>query len=121
MLGTVICSAFYMWYNKIPQPFGAPSVRPLLLLRGIAGFFGVFGLYYSLMYLPLSEATVLTFLAPILCCYACSLVIPGEVFTRKQQIAGVVSLLGVILIARPRSLFASELGDSPDGTAAVTS
>jgi hypothetical protein len=27
-------------------------------------FFGVFGMYYSLQYLPLADCTVLTFLAP---------------------------------------------------------
>jgi drug/metabolite transporter (DMT)-like permease len=62
---------------------------------------GVYGLYYSVQYLPLSEATVITFLAPIMTCYACSLLIPGETFSRRQQAAGIVSLAGVVLIARP--------------------
>ncbi|OAX78209.1 hypothetical protein ACJ72_07487, partial [Emergomyces africanus] len=66
---------------------------------------GVFGMYYSLRYLALSEATVLTFLAPIACCYVCSLTMPNETFTRRQQLAGLTSLLGVVLIARPASLF----------------
>jgi drug/metabolite transporter (DMT)-like permease len=62
---------------------------------------GVYGLYYSVQYLPLSEATVITFLAPIMTCYACSLLIPGETFSRRQQFAALVSLAGVVLIARP--------------------
>lgn len=103
-----------MWYAKVPHPLGIREVRSLLVIRGVTGFFGVFGLYYSLVYLPLSEATVLTFLAPILCCYACSLVIQGEVFTRKQQFAGVLSLVGVILIARPMSLFSHGTPVSPE-------
>lgn len=114
MFATVVCSAIYMWYAKVPHPFGVREVRSLLVLRGVSGFLGVFGLYYSLAFLPLSEATVLTFLAPILCCYACSLVMPGEVFTRKQQLAGVLSLVGVILIARPMSLFFNGTGVSPE-------
>lgn len=113
MLGTVICSVIYMWYAKVPHPFGIRSIRTLLVIRGVAGFFGVFGLYYSLLYLPLSEATVLTFLAPILSCYACSLIMPDEVFTRMQQVAGVGSLLGVIIISRPMSLFSSGAGAPP--------
>ncbi|KAL1956966.1 hypothetical protein VTO42DRAFT_6455 [Malbranchea cinnamomea] len=113
MFATVVCSALYMWYAKVPHPLGVREVRPLLFLRGVSGFLGVFGLYYSLVYLPLSEATVLTFLAPILSCYACSLVIPGEVFTKKQQLAGFASLIGVVLIARPMSLLS-------DGSAAVS-
>ncbi|PGH30748.1 hypothetical protein GX50_06468 [[Emmonsia] crescens] len=102
---TVLLSLLYMLYARVPHPFGIRSVRPLLLLRGISGFIGVFGMYYSLLYLALSEATVLTFLAPIGCCYVCSLTIPNETFTRRQQVAGLASLLGVVLIARPVSLF----------------
>ncbi|KAL4905730.1 hypothetical protein BDW74DRAFT_151920 [Aspergillus multicolor] len=98
---TVTASYLYMWYAKVPQPFGNRSTFPLLLCRAISGFIGVYGLYYSVQYLPLSEATVLTFLAPILSCYACSIFLPGEIFTRKQQLAGFVSLIGVVLIARP--------------------
>ncbi|RDW76257.1 DMT family transporter [Aspergillus mulundensis] len=98
---TVTASYLYMWYAKVPQPFGNRSTFPLLLCRAISGFIGVYGLYYSVQYLPLSEATVLTFLAPILSCYACSIFLPGEIFTSKQQLAGFVSLIGVVLIARP--------------------
>jgi len=57
----------------------------------------------SLLYLPLSDATVITFLAPIVACWACSILI-HELFTRSEQFAGLVSLLGVVLIARPTSL-----------------
>ncbi|EEP80922.1 predicted protein [Uncinocarpus reesii 1704] len=116
MSATTLCSFLYMWYKKVPQPFGAPAVRGLLVLRGVSGFIGVFGLYYSLGYLPLSEATVLTFLAPILTCYVCSLIIPNETFSRKQQLAGLASLFGVVLIARPGSLFSSVSGSSPEGS-----
>jgi len=98
---TVIASYLYMWYAKVPDPLGHRPVIGLLTLRAVGGFFGVFGLYYSVKYLPLSEATVLTFLAPILSCYATSLFVPLETFTWKQQLAGVVSLGGVVLIARP--------------------
>jgi drug/metabolite transporter (DMT)-like permease len=58
----------------------------------------------SLLYLPVAEATILTFLAPILACAACSFLI-HEPFTRTDQIAGLTSLLGVVLIAHPASLF----------------
>ncbi len=105
---TVLLSLLYGFRTRIPHfPFGHPSVRRLLILRGMGGFFGVFGLYWSLLYLPLAEATVLTFLAPILTCYACSLLIKGESFSRQQQIAGFTSLVGVVFIARPGSLFTS--------------
>jgi len=103
MIITVFASYLYMWYVQVPNPFGARGIRWLLMLRAAGGFFGVFGMYFSLLYMPLSEATVLTFLAPIVACYVCSFLMPNEPFTRKQQLAGLVSLLGVVLIARPFS------------------
>lgn len=104
---TVLCSSFYMWYMNTPHfPFGMREVRPLLVARGLTGFFGVFGMYYSLLYLPLADATVITFLAPSLACWACSYLI-NEPFTRMEQIAAYISLFGVVLIARPVSLFAA--------------
>ena len=38
----------------------------LLVLRGCLGFGAVSSLYWSLQYLPLSDALVLTFLSPLL-------------------------------------------------------
>ncbi|KAL1612435.1 hypothetical protein SLS60_000662 [Paraconiothyrium brasiliense] len=60
----------------------------------------------SLLYLPLADATVITFLAPSLACWACSFLI-HEPFTRMEQIAAYISLFGVVLIARPVTLFTS--------------
>ncbi|KAI9838506.1 MAG: hypothetical protein M1838_004554 [Thelocarpon superellum] len=112
MAVTVILCCAYMWYTDVPHfPLGQVEVRGILALRGIGGFFGVFGLYYSLQYLPLAEATVLTFLAPILACWACAVLIK-EPFSRMEQAAGLVSLFGVILIARPFS----SLSSAPPGT-----
>ncbi|KAK4904590.1 hypothetical protein LTR66_017887, partial [Elasticomyces elasticus] len=104
---TVVLASAYMWYNKTPHfPLGRPEVRRLLVARGMGGFFGVFGMYYSLLYLPLADATVITFLAPGLACWACSILIK-EPFTRIEQIGGLISLFGVLLIARPTSLFSA--------------
>ncbi|KAH9881717.1 hypothetical protein IAQ61_000444 [Plenodomus lingam] len=125
---TSIASSYYMWYKKTEHfPFGMREVRSLLVARGLLGFFGVFGMYYSLLYLPLADATVITFLAPSLACWACSYLI-AEPFTRMEQIAAYISLFGVILIARPFSFFtaishpipsASEDATSPSNTTAV--
>ncbi|KAL8776222.1 MAG: hypothetical protein Q9213_008348 [Squamulea squamosa] len=110
---TLILGSSYMWWAKIEHfPLGAKDVRILLMARGFGGFFGLLGIYYSLQYLPLAEATVITFLAPIVACWACSILI-HEPFTRAEQIAGLVSLLGVILIARPTSLFSLNAGETP--------
>ncbi|KAI9811601.1 MAG: hypothetical protein M1827_005350 [Pycnora praestabilis] len=82
---TVVLASLYMWYSNVPHfPLGKRETD-------------------SLLYLPVAEAIVITFLAPIVACWACSFLI-NEPFTRMEQIAGLVSLLGVVLIARPASL-----------------
>ena len=107
---SLTCTIWALSTGRIPDfPLGPrdTKVRLLLVCRGVCGFLGVFGMYFSLLYLPLSEATVLTFLAPVLTCYLCSWMMPGESFSRQQQFAGMVSLVGVIFIARPVSFFSS--------------
>jgi drug/metabolite transporter (DMT)-like permease len=59
----------------------------LMVLIRISRFFGLFGIYYSLEYLSLSDATVLTFLAPMCTAIAGALLL-GEKFTRREAIAG---------------------------------
>ena len=46
---------------------------------------------------------MITFLAPTVASWACSFLL-HEPFTRNEQIAGVISFLGVVFIARPTSL-----------------
>lgn len=66
----------------------------------------------SLQYLPLSDATVLTFIAPFIACAVCAKLL-HEPFTRIEQLGGLVSLFGVVLIARPTTLFASSSASDP--------
>jgi hypothetical protein len=43
---TVACSSLYMWMKNTEHfPWGLREVRGLLVARGLAGFFGVFGMY----------------------------------------------------------------------------
>lgn len=50
-------------------------------------FFGLFGLYYSLRYLSLSDAVVLTFLSPLTTAISGSCLL-GETFTKREALAG---------------------------------
>lgn len=62
------------------------------------------------------DAVVITFLAPTITGFACS-IIPSlrEPFTRAEKFGGLVSLFGVTLIARPEFLFANLPGfESPE-------
>jgi hypothetical protein len=54
-------------------------------------FFGLFGIYYSLQYLSLSDATVLTFLAP-LCTAVAGALILKETFKLGEAVAGRASI-----------------------------
>jgi drug/metabolite transporter (DMT)-like permease len=58
----------------------------------------------SVHYLPLAEATVFRFLVPIVTAWACSVFL-GQPFRRGDVIAGLVALVGVIIIAHPPWLF----------------
>lgn len=41
---TSLCCLAYMWWMGTPgAPFGGKEIRILLLIRGIAGFFGIYG------------------------------------------------------------------------------
>lgn len=41
---TSICCFVYMWWKSTPgAPFGGRDIQLLLLIRGVAGFFGIFG------------------------------------------------------------------------------
>ncbi|KIK70105.1 hypothetical protein GYMLUDRAFT_236534 [Collybiopsis luxurians FD-317 M1] len=102
---TYLLSLAYMYYKGIESPlFGPKGVRLLLMFRGFSGFFGMFGIYFSLKYLSLSDATVLTFLSPLCTAIAGALFL-GESVGRREIFAGLFSLVGVIFIARPTSLF----------------
>ena len=85
-------------------------------------------MYFSLQYLPLSDATVLTFVAPILTTFAGAIFLK-EVLSLKEKCAAcmcsqatstiievygvllVCSFFGVILIARPHFIFGSPKGE----------
>lgn len=116
MLITWLGALGYLHYTKVPDYFFGPKgVRLLLVVRGVVGFFGLFGIYYSLQYLDLSDATVLTFLAPILTGYF-GWIFLKEQFLRTELYAGILSLIGVILIARPQTLFGSGSSKTVDAT-----
>ncbi|KAG8692199.1 hypothetical protein FRC08_009945 [Ceratobasidium sp. 394] len=102
---TYICCQVYMFASGVADPIlGPKGIRMWLVIRGVVGFFGLSGLYYSLQYMSLSDATVLTFLSPTVTA-ALGYLFLGEAVSWRQAAAGVTSLLGVILIAKPTFLF----------------
>ncbi|KAF8603268.1 hypothetical protein BDV93DRAFT_523348 [Ceratobasidium sp. AG-I] len=111
---TYICCQAYMFASGVPDPIlGPKGIRMWLVIRGVVGFFGLFGLYYSLQYMSLSDATVLTFLAPTVTS-ALGFLFLKEAVSWKQAVAGLTSLLGVILIAKPTFLFGGREDEKTD-------
>ncbi|KAF8127133.1 drug/metabolite transporter superfamily [Boletus edulis] len=105
MLISFCCCTVYMLANGISNPIlGPKGVRGLLSARALVGFFGIFGMYYSLNYLSISDAVVITFLNPFAVALAGYLLLK-ETYTKQDAMAGVCSLIGVVLIARPTFLF----------------
>jgi hypothetical protein len=53
MIATATISSAYMLWKKTPDfPLGPPGVRGLLVLRGLAGSAGLFGLYCQWLFHP---------------------------------------------------------------------
>lgn len=86
--------------------------RGLLLLRGTFGFLGLLCVFYSLTHLPIAEATVIQYLHPIFTGLL------AAAFLRERAgaalLAGVlVSLLGVVAVARPAEILAGSFALPP--------
>lgn len=49
MIISLVVSAIYLYWQRIPDGvLGANAIRWLLVLRGITGFFGIFGMWFSI-------------------------------------------------------------------------
>ncbi|PVI02821.1 DUF6 domain protein [Periconia macrospinosa] len=112
---TTVLGCLYMWWFQTPAfPFGERGIRKLLVLRGGAGFIGLFGLYYSLSWLEISDATVITFIIPTMTALVCFVWL-REPFTIKEALAGLLAFCGVLFVARPPWLFPSTPRDPITG------
>lgn len=103
---TYACCIAYMYITKsVPDyPFGPRELRKLLILRGAVGFFGVFGLYFLLQYLSLLDAVAITFFIPMTTAFL-AWVMLRENYLVIEALCGLISLAGVVLIAKPNFIF----------------
>ncbi|KAL0568714.1 hypothetical protein V5O48_013267 [Marasmius crinis-equi] len=101
-------------FNSVESPFlGPKGVRLLLFLKGLGSFLAIFGLYCSLQWIPVFDATVLTFLTPLMAAVAGSIFLQ-EQFGKSQSIAVALGLLGLIFIARPAMVFGGDMSETVD-------
>jgi drug/metabolite transporter (DMT)-like permease len=89
---------------RLPSPWG--TQRRLLLVRGLLGAIGINCFYWSLVHLPLGEATLIQYTNPLFATILAALWV-GERVRPGEMLCLAGALLGVILITRPGFLFGS--------------
>lgn len=93
------------------SPWG--THRRMLFFRGLLGYFALSCVFRSLSVMPLSDATVLQYLYPVFTAVLATAML-GERPTLGIAAAGLASLAGVVLVAKPSFVFgALASGPSP--------
>lgn len=98
----------YALVRRARQSFRGRHLR-MLLLRGVLGAVALMCFYFSLVHLPLAEATLIQYMNPIFTAVLAGLFL-GERLGWKHGACVAASLAGVLLIARPAALLG---GDAP--------
>jgi len=80
--------------------------RRVLFWRGLFGFGALSCYFFALTRLPIAEATVIQFTSPIWTSALAAVVLKERV-GKQLALCGAVSLVGVLLVARPGFLFGS--------------
>lgn len=78
--------------------------KGLLLVRGLLGFAAVSAFFYAVIHLPLADATVIHYTNPVFTSILAALVL-AEPIRARDALSLALSLVGVVLIARPTFLF----------------
>jgi drug/metabolite transporter (DMT)-like permease len=86
----------------------------LLLQRALLGFGALTCYFYSIIHLPLADATVIYFTNPVLTALAAAWVL-HERMGVWELVLVVLSLVGVLFVARPSFLFGAESSLDPLG------
>lgn len=96
----VLCGA--MLRRSGISPLG--TRRGLLVVRGLLGFGALSCFYYGVVHLPLADATVIQYTNAIFTSVFAVFVL-GERLRRREQFPLLLTLLGVLMVARPSFLF----------------
>ena len=92
--------------------------RRTLVLRGIVGAVALSLFYFGIGRLPLGDAVTVQYTAPVWTALTAALLI-GERLRPLVLVGAVLSLVGVVLVAKPSVLFGSEAALDGAGVAAV--
>ncbi len=98
-----------MRYKGATSVFTVPRLNKLTILRGFMGVTGSIGLLYSLGKLLLSEVVVIGNTSPLITAFLAILFL-GERFDAALGINAILSIIGVLFIAKPDFLFVENSG-----------
>jgi drug/metabolite transporter (DMT)-like permease len=90
----------------------------LLTLRGVFGWAALSCYYFSLVHLPLGEATLIQYSNPVFVAVLAALVL-GEAIGLAEVLCLLASLGGVLLITRPAVLFGGDAAAIPPSQVAI--
>lgn len=92
------------------DPWG--NRKGLLIFRGVLGCLALSCFYFSIVHLPLAEATVIQYTNPVFAAIIAAVLL-GERFGRRELAGVAAGMVGVVLIARPSFLFAGSAPIDP--------
>ncbi len=84
------------------SPWG--THRRLLFMRGFLGYLALSCVFHSVAVMPLADATVIQYLYPLFTAVLATMFL-GERPTLRIAVAGVASIAGIALVAKPSFLF----------------
>ncbi|HEV2149571.1 MAG TPA: DMT family transporter [Longimicrobiaceae bacterium] len=94
---------------------GAPlwgKAKGRLALRGLVGAVALSCFYFSLVHIPIAEATVIQYMNPVFTAVLAGLVL-GERMGRREVACVLLSLVGVVLVTHPAALFGGQARLNP--------
>jgi len=102
-LVTALLAGFGVWrqgHSFLPEEWR------LVLLRALFGFIALSCYFYSIIHLPLADATVIYFVNPVITALAAAVLLHEHMGWKEVSLV-LLSLLGVVAVARPSFLFGS--------------
>ncbi|OIT21747.1 PREDICTED: uncharacterized protein LOC109218506 [Nicotiana attenuata] len=98
---TVVLILSFVWLRRSGQPiFGPTSARKLLVLRALTGYISLMSFIYSIQRLPLSQAIILSFTAPIMASTVARVTLHEKL--KIAEIGGLASsFFGLLFIFQP--------------------
>mmetsp|Transcript_61075 Transcript_61075/g.120244 ORF Transcript_61075/g.120244 Transcript_61075/m.120244 type:complete len:440 (+) Transcript_61075:48-1367(+) len=112
-----ILASIFVYYDEERQAGRGPKlfgdsyfVKTMLFLRSFIGYGGIAFSFLAVELIPIGDATVLLMMSPLLTAIL-SFLILGEPWRMPEFVATVISLVGVVLVAKPPAIFG---GNAPD-------